>query len=193
MSRKIFSSGICWLILLGVSILTVSCDRKLSRSDAAKLIESDKNFSKPMVMSMRIGNQINKEDLSKTSFDEALISEGYAEVQNNYYGDVFNFTEKGRKEAVNWSKSKQLGIIEMYNIPYAKREIVEVTGISEPKSGDNFSQVKFTWRSQPDDKIGKAMDKSEFGQTFDGEAFFQKFDDGWRVVRISGRGFPDSY
>lgn len=193
MSRKIFSSGICRLILLGISILTVSCDGKLSRSDAAGLIASDKNFSKLMEMSIRIGTPINKGDLSKSSFDEALVTEGYVNVQNNPYVDVLHLTDKGQKEAINWKKSKQLGIIEMYNIPYAKREIVEVTGISEPKSGDNSVQAKFSWRPQPGNEIGKAMDKSEFEKTFDGEAFFQKFDDGWRVVRVSGRGLPDSY
>jgi hypothetical protein len=193
MSRKIFSSGICRLILLGISILTVSCDGKLSRSDAASLIASDKNFSKSMEMSIRIGTQINKGDLSKSSFDEALVSEGYVEMQNNPYGDVLNLTDKGRKESANWEKFKQLGIIDMYKIPYAKREIIEITGISEPKSGENFSQAKFSWRPQPGNDIGRAMDKSEFEKTFDGEAFFQKFDDGWRVVRISGRGLPDSY
>ena len=194
MSSKIFASGICRVILLGVSILMVGCSGgSLSRSEASSLIEADKNFSKQMEMSIRIETPINKGDLSKSSFDEALVSEGYVTVQNNPYVDILHLTDKGQKEAVNWKKSKQLGIIEMYNIPYAKREIVEVIGISEPKSGENFSQAKFSWRPQPGNDIGRAMDKSEFEKTFDGEAFFQKFDDGWRVVRISGRGLPDSY
>jgi len=172
--------------------ITMRSIDKLSRSEAARLIESDKNFGKLLTMGIRIENLLSTSDLSKSSFDEALVSQGYAKVENRSYMSIVHLTEKGRREAVSWEKYKQMGILDMYNIPYAKREIVEVTGISELNSG-SFAQATFIWRTQPSNEIGRAMDKSETEQTFNGEAFFQKFDDGWRLVRISGRGLPSGY
>lgn len=199
MLRKVFSSGICALIILAcISILTISCGSDgLSRSKAAALISENQKFSEAIKGEMRFG-QVYAKGMSDTENYElyaVLKSLGYIEEgqdKNPLMSNV-NLTEKGKIEAANWEKGNNLWG-DNYKIPLAKREVVEVTGISESKSGDNFAQATFTWHLQPIGEIGKALDTGKDSeQKFDGTATLQKFDDGWRVVGISGRGLPDSY
>jgi hypothetical protein len=132
MLRKKYSSSICWLILLGSSIFTMSCSGKLTHSEAAKLISNDGKFTKEI-----------------------------------------NFTG---------SKGK------------AKRELIEITNITETKSGGNFAQAAFTWRVKPVEIKSEIKDayekrKQDIEKKRDGVAAFQKSDDGWRLVEVSGRDF----
>lgn len=199
MSRKIFSSSICSLILLAcVSILIVGCGSGgLSRSKAAALISDNEKFSEALKGEIRFGQVYAKgmSDTENHELYEVLKSLGYIEEgqdKNPLMSNV-SLTEKGKKEAANWEKGNNLWG-DNYKIPLAKREVVEVTGISESKSGDNFAQATFKWHFQPINEIGKAMTKGkDFDRTYDETATFQKFDDGWRIAGISGRGLPDSY
>ncbi len=198
MLRKMFSTSICRLILLGICFLTVNCDGGLSRSEAAKLISGNQKFSEPMKVEFRYGQVYGKGVGESTSWDisvnqhiySVLDSLGYIEMgyDPNPLMDIVNLTEKGKKEAANWEQgSGMMG--KFYKIPVLKREIVEVTGISEPKSGENTSQATFTWRWQPINEIGKALgDENTFEKLFEGSAQFQKFDDGWRVMNVLGNG-----
>lgn len=194
MSRKIYSPNICWLVLLGISLVTISCNGKLSRSEAARLIPNDQKFSETKGGNITVGVPLGfLTPNENVKLNKVLVSLNYIEYRDQGgYDGVINLTDKGQKEAVNWKKYNTVGIYS-YTVPYAKREIIEVTGISEPKSDDNLAQAKFTWRWQPANEIGRAMDKSEFEQNYDGEATLQKYDDGWRVVKVSGRGILDSF
>lgn len=194
MLRKIFSFGIYRSILLAcICILIASCGSgSLSRSGAARLISDDQKFSEVLKAEFRYG-QVYAQGMSDTESYQlysVLKSLGYIEEsqdRNPLINNV-NLTEKGKRESANWEKGNNLWG-NYYKIPLAKREVVEVTGISEPKSGENFAQATFTWRLQPVGEIGKALDNGkESEQKFDGTATFQKFDDGWRVVGVSGRG-----
>ncbi|MGB7208649.1 MAG: hypothetical protein WBD27_08315 [Pyrinomonadaceae bacterium] len=116
---------------------------------------------------------------------EAMKKAGYLEVagQANPLMHSANLTEKGKKAAAEWETGSGLAG-KFYKVPYAKRELVEVTGLTEPKEGSNVVQAKFTWRLTPVNDIGKAMSLDT--KTIEGDAVLQKFDDGWRVVNITG-------
>jgi hypothetical protein len=64
-----------------------------------------------------------------------------------------------------------------FNIQTAKREVVEITGIS--KEG-NLADVQFVWRWQPLNEVGAAM--YDGGVRYTSSVGFQHFDDGWRLL-----------
>ena len=191
MSREMFLSNLCWLILLTISFLTVGCNGNLSRSEAARLIPNDQKFSQAHKERLHIGMSPNFgcEDLSSKQPYSTLISLGYLDVKTTcddmYRKSDISLTTKGEKESANWEYTSNFWGT-WYDIPVTKREVVEVTGISEPKADDNSAQATFTWRWQPINEIGKGLDVNE--SNTNGTATFQKFDDGWRVVTVSGPG-----
>lgn len=178
------------LLLLYVCLLTISCNDKLSRSEAAKLISENETFSEPLKGSIaKEGGRIKDDPLQSKinkKLYEALVSLGYIEVTGGFgIIESFNLTEKAQKELSGWQTAEGV-----YKIPVIKREIVEVTGISEPKSGENTVQATFKWQVKPIGEIGKIMmnDDVDKSPTSEGNAILQKFDDGWRVMNISGPG-----
>jgi hypothetical protein len=102
-----------------------------------------------------------------------------------------------RSKAANLisSDKKFTELITRGNMGSVKREFVEVTGISEPKSGENFAQATFTWRIRAveikQDRDGYERDKAEIEKKREGVAVFQKFDDGWRLAKLSGPGLEN--
>lgn len=199
MLRKMFSTSICRLILLGICILTVNCDGGLSRSEAGRQISADQKFAEPMKVEFRYGKVYGKGVGESTSLDMSLNmhiytvleSLGYIETgyDPNPLMDIINLTEKGKRESAKWEQgSGMLG--NHYKIPVLKREVVEVTGISEPKAGENKAEATFKWRWQPLNDIGETLLKNDKNteQIFQGSANLQKFDDGWRLVKVSGNG-----
>ena len=68
-----------------------------------------------------------------------------------------------------------------FSILTARREVVEVTGIS--KNG-NFADVQFVWKWQPLNEVGAAL--YDGGLRYTSSVSFQHFDDGWRLLEGSG-------
>ena len=64
------------------------------------------------------------------------------------------------------------------NIPAAKRQLVEITGIS--KQG-NLADVSFTWRWVPQNEVGGAIYSSDLH--YSSTVAFRDYDDGWRVMQ----------
>ena len=64
-----------------------------------------------------------------------------------------------------------------FGIPTARRELVEITGIS--KSG-NLAEVDFQWKWVPLNEVGAAL--SAGGLKYSSAVTFKQYDDGWRVV-----------
>lgn len=64
-----------------------------------------------------------------------------------------------------------------FAIPVAKRELVEITGVS--KQG-NVADVDFTWKWLPLNEVGAALYSSEVH--YKSTAGFRNYDDGWRIV-----------
>jgi hypothetical protein len=67
-------------------------------------------------------------------------------------------------------------------IPAAKRELVEVTGISKQGS---TADVEFTWKWIPLNEIGEAIYPT--GVNYKSTVSFRQYDDGWRVVQDAPR------
>jgi hypothetical protein len=61
--------------------------------------------------------------------------------------------------------------------PAAQAELIEVTGVSEQ---GNDATATFTWRYKPINELGEAYG---YGKQMQGTAQFQKFDDGWRLMK----------
>ena len=66
---------------------------------------------------------------------------------------------------------------QLFNIPTARRQMAEITGIS--KDG-NFADVEFVWRWEPINEVGAAL--YDGGTRYVARVAFQHFDDGWRVL-----------
>lgn len=104
-------------------------------------------------------------------------------------------TEKGVKASADWEVSTTetpLDNLTALNIPVARAELIEVTGIATIEAL-NHATADFTWRITPIGDIGRALAPLHFrqtsetqhaigGQTRFGKAQFQKYDDGWRIL-----------
>lgn len=188
MSGRISASVLLWLLFLAISFITINCSGNLSRSRAAGLISEFPKFSEVLTGDVRLGEVYVMGVLGDDQrIYEALKAAGYLQVANqaNPLMHSANLTEKGKKAAAEWETGSGLAG-KFYKVPYAKRELVEVTGLTEPKEGSNVVQAKFTWRLAPVGDIGKAMSLDT--KTIEADAVLQKFDDGWRVVNIAGPG-----
>ena len=69
-----------------------------------------------------------------------------------------------------------------FNVPVARRELLEITGIS--KQG-NLGDVDFTWRWIPLNEFGAALYSSDV--RYKSTVGFRDYDDGWRVVESAVR------
>jgi hypothetical protein len=69
-----------------------------------------------------------------------------------------------------------------FNVAVARRELVEITGIS--KQG-NLGDVDFTWRWIPLNEFGAALYSSDV--RYKSTVGFRDYDDGWRVVESAVR------
>jgi hypothetical protein len=67
-----------------------------------------------------------------------------------------------------------------FPIPAARRELVEITGIS--KQG-YIADVEFTWRWIPLNEVGAALYSGEV--RYRSTALFRDYDDGWRLVQTA--------
>lgn len=125
---------------------------------------------------------------------------GFWQTDENY-----TVSEKGKMLWAEYRESPQETIL-----PTAKKEFVEVIGITKPTETD--AMVEFTYRWLPN-RFGKSLDpslaefknlpedlqkslqevKSPYGSTYEaswrdarkGVALFKKYDDGWRIVRVT--------
>jgi hypothetical protein len=172
-------------LLMSTSLVICSgCSSGLSRSNAAELISKNAKFPKTLKMG-HASNLIvlEDEDSLRGNFIPAMKSQGYID----YRGML---TEKGKAATGNWEEQfKNLNYLaetKIYDVPVGKREIIEVTGISELQNpAGAFVEATFTWHWISINDIGLSMKLEQ--RTFSGKSQFQKFDDGWRVQEIMFR------
>jgi hypothetical protein len=147
--------------------------RGLSRSNAAALIS--KNASFPKTWETLYSGRNNQDDNQGEHFLQGMKSQGYIDSDGKY-------TPKGEAAKVNWRKRtfSASPSYENWYVPCGERELIEVTGISETQI--SMAEATFTWHWKPNE-IGKAIDLGK--ETYTGRAVFQKFDDGWRVQRLT--------
>lgn len=171
------------LTLLSVSLLCACSPRDfLTRRLAANLIAASPVFKARQQFMLRTGVMSNKDYASP----EFLVLQRHgwiggttvpcpASVQPAPCWDVVLSplgVEVFRSLIPAQESSKQF-----FNIPTARRQIVEITGIS--KDG-NFADVQFVWRWEPINEVGAAL--YDGGAKYIAIVSFLHFDDGWRVL-----------
>jgi hypothetical protein len=189
-------------VALFAAVLIAACSRSLSRSHAAKLIESNVKFAEPAVIKLPVG---------KLWFDYRNIFDAYPlhELEKQGLITVFEtgqshgmwnkeyvvrLTPAGEADQHNWSRTDEKvnswfapaspdAVI--YSIPTAVRKLDEVTGIrSAAESGATEAAAEFGWHWEPTG-FGRAFPKTPDAKAQKSEAAFQRYDDGWRVTRVA--------
>jgi hypothetical protein len=175
-------------IILAAGFLTVlflsSCSPRdfLARRLAADLIAGSIVFKTPQQFELHTGIVSNKDYSSPESLvlrHHGWTSATPARCPPNFAPppcwDVV-LTPSG-VDTIRLLVSPQEAEKASINVPVARRELVEVTGIS--KQG-NLGDVDFTWRWVPLNEFGAAFYSSEL--RYRSTVGFRYYDDGWRVV-----------
>jgi hypothetical protein len=171
------------LSLAGLLFL-LSCSPRdfLTRRLAADLLSGSDPFKTPQQYILRTGIISNKDYLSPEylllqhhawiSATSAACSPGLAPPP---CWDVL-LTPSGVDTVRTLVSAEQTGRPSLA-IPVARRELVDITGIS--KQG-NVADVDFKWRWVPLNEIGAALYSSDL--QYKSTVGFRDYDDGWRVV-----------
>jgi hypothetical protein len=186
--RFISNPSVSSLCLLGASLLS-SCSPRdfLTRRLAADLIAGSSAFKTAQQFSLHTGIVTNKEYLAPESLvlhHRGWISATTKPCPPNLTPppcwDVL-LTPSG-VEAIQALVAPEDAAKPSFNVPAARRELVEITGIS--KQG-NLGDVDFTWRWIPLNEFGAALYSSDLH--YKSTVGFRYYDDGWRVVESALR------
>jgi hypothetical protein len=177
-----------WVILGAAFVICLAAcnSNKLTRSTAASLLESSEAFRKPATISLLpeyrqpltlIGT--GSRDMPKEEFALRRFLESHADLAAlNHLGLVefkvtgiqypdsasspvtvtWVLTDKGRSASGQWLQSG-----DGWTIPIAKRELVEVTGLTGGEGESKQARVEYTWKWQPTE-AGAMFDVS--GQSY---------------------------
>jgi len=170
--------------ILVFGFLLTSCSPRdvLSRRLAADLIAASETFKTPQPFTLQTGVVSNKDYLSP----EYLVLQHHgwiaatnarcpADITPSPCWDIV-LTPAG-VDTVRSLISQQDTSKPSFAIPAAKRELVEITGISKQGS---VADVEFTWKWIPLNEIGAALYSSDL--RYKSTVGFRDFDDGWRVI-----------
>lgn len=165
-----------------VALLTACSPREvLSRRLAADLIVASATFEAPQQFVLQTGVVSNKDYLSPESV--VLQHRGWitattvrcpADLLPGPCWDVV-LTPSG-VDAVRNLVSADETSRPSFAIPAARRELVEITGVTKQGSA---ADVEFTWKWIPLNEIGGALYSSDV--RYKSTVGFRNFDDGWRV------------
>lgn len=175
-----------FLALLGLAAmvgLTACSSNSLTRPRAAEIISSGEEFKQPVVVTLLpeyrqsltlIG--AGSHTTPKTDFALQRFLESHAElavldhlglvdfkVSSIEYPDsasspvvvTSSLTEKGRVASRQWQQVEN-----GWAIPIAKKEVVEVMGLTGGEGDSKTARAEYTWRWQPTE-MGKSFDKSD--------------------------------
>jgi hypothetical protein len=181
---------VCMFATLVLS--SVSCSSSLSRGKAAELISKGFESDKKTVIWISFNHPVDSHEqlVAEPSEYGVLARLGYLDCQiipaarpeggighPQYCG--LQLTSKGNQASVAWEVHKYQNEISDINVPVAKPELVDVTGIT---LRENEAAATYTWKLTPINDIGKAVAEQEkFETVASATAYFQKFDDGWRL------------
>jgi hypothetical protein len=178
---------LCCSLLGAIIVICSACSsNKLTRSSAAGLIESSDAFKKPVAISLLpeyrqsltlIGE--GSRDKPKEEFALRRFLESHADLAALNHLGLVEFkvagiqypnaasspvtvtsalTDNGRSASSKWQQSG-----DGWTIPIAKRQLVEVTGLTGGEGGSKQARVEYTWKWQPTD-AGASFDVS--GQAY---------------------------
>lgn len=159
-------------ILASLNLLSGCGSKELNRSRAADVLESSEAFKSPVSITLRpeyrqsltlagTGSQTTpKEEFALKRFFEShpdlavLDHLGLVQfkVTNIQYPDsasspvtvTATFTDEGRSASGDWQQSDG-----GWMIPVARRELVEVTGLTAGEGEAKMARVEYTWRWKP--------------------------------------------
>jgi hypothetical protein len=171
--------------LLGLVVLlclTACSSNTLTRSRAADLIKSGEEFQKPILITLQpeyrqsltlIGT--GSQTTPKEEFALRRFLESHADLAVLRHLEMVDFkvskieypdsasspvtvtatlTDEGRSASREWQQSGG-----GWAIPIARRELVEVTGLTGGEGKSKEARAEYTWRWQPTE-IGKSFDTS---------------------------------
>ena len=171
-------------VLFVVALCLLGCSPRdfLTRRLAADLISASDAFKAPQLFWLRSGVVSNKDYSSPDSMvlqrrgwiigTEQKCPEG---VEPPPCWDIV-LSPLG-VDTIRPLISKALSDEGLIGIQVARRELVEISGIS--KAG-NFADVEFIWRWVSLNPVGAALYDS--GVRYQSTVGFSRYDDGWRVV-----------
>ena len=171
-------------VLFVVALCLLGCSPRdfLTRRLAADLISASDAFKAPQLFWLRTGVVSNKDYSSPDSMvlqrrgwiigTEQKCPEG---VEPPPCWDIV-LSPLG-VDTIRPLISKALSDEGLIGIQVARRELVEISGIS--KAG-NFADVEFIWRWVSLNPVGAALYDS--GVRYQSTVAFRRYDDGWRVV-----------
>ena len=173
------------ILCLAGLLLLASCSPRdfLSRRLARDLISASDTFRTPQHFVLQTGVMSNKEYISPEYL--VLQHHGWISATNSPCSvglgpppcwDIL-LTPSG-VDTVHALVSAEEVSKPSFAIPAAKRELLEITGIS--KQGI-VADVDFTWKWVPLNEIGAALYSNELH--YKSTVGFRDYDDGWRVVQ----------
>lgn len=172
------------IVCFCIALLLTACSPRdvLSRRLAGDLIVASEAFKAPQQFTLQTGVVSNKDYLSPEylvlqhhGWISATSTRCPADVTPPPCWDVL-LTPSG-VDTVRPLVSQQDTTRPSFAIPAARRELVEIVGIS--KQG-NAADVEFTWKWIPVNEIGAALYSSDL--RYKSTVGFRDFDDGWRVI-----------
>jgi hypothetical protein len=175
------------LFLVALCLLGCSPRDFLTRRLAADLISASDAFKAPQLFWLRTGVVSNKDYSSPDSM--VLQRRGWiiateqkcpAGVEPSPCWDIV-LSPLG-VDTIRPLISKTLSDEGLIGIQVARRELVEISGIS--KAG-NFADVEFIWRWVSFNPVGAAL--YDRGVRYQSTVGFRGYDDGWRVVEQNVR------
>ncbi|HEY2291406.1 MAG TPA: hypothetical protein VGM86_11955 [Thermoanaerobaculia bacterium] len=159
-----------------LALLTSCSSKDLTRPRVADLIKANAEFAKPVV-----ALPLQEEGKIQDNHDAGQV-EGIWNVTRSF-GEAtrYTLTANGRKYfAQDFTAIESAPLAQA-----AKRELIEVTGItSPPQGGESLKIATFTWHYAGLPEL-VARYTGEEGVTHNGEAAFQLFDDGWRLQDLA--------
>jgi hypothetical protein len=177
-STKLPTIAFCFLLLI------MSCSPRdvLSRRLAADLIAASETFQTQQQFVLQTGVVSNKDYLSPENV--VLQHRGWISATNARCPadltpapcwDIL-LTPAGVDTVKNLIPADETSR-PSFAIPAARRELVEISGISKQGS---TADVEFTWKWIPLNEIGAALYSSDL--KYKSTVGFRDFDDGWRVM-----------
>ena len=171
------------LILVALLLLSGCSPRDvLSRRLAADLIAASETLKTPQQFVLQTGVVSNRDYLSP----EYLVLQHHGWISASNARCPVDLTPPpcwdivltpSGVDTVRNLISEQDTTRPSFAVPAAKRELVEIVGIS--KQG-NAADVEFTWKWIPLNEIGAALYSSDL--RYKSTVGFRYFDDGWRVI-----------
>jgi hypothetical protein len=157
-------------------MLIAGCwSKELTRPKVADLITLDTRFAEPVA-----ALPLQREGRFQGKYDAGQV-EGLWNITRSTGNITNSLTPKGRETfASDFGAYAPAPLTQP-----AKRELVEVTGItSPPQAGEGVRLATFTWRYTGLSDIA-ARYTGEQGVVHNGQAVFQLFDDGWRLRNLA--------